>query len=72
MARALSSRTRFVLTKKQRRGERVKYPYLKQKLLQLQLWTAAYMLDSWEAVVLLVVLPGLLCALAYYALAMQQ
>ncbi len=37
-------------------------PWLKHKLYLLQLWTGAYMLDTWEVCVLL----ALLAAAAYY------
>src|SRR4051794_9778294 len=49
MPRSLANRTRFVV----RRKKKSSLPWLRHKVLQLQLWTAAYMLDSWEAAVIL-------------------
>ena len=52
MTLSLERRLRFV----ERRAERSPaMPWLKQKALLVELWTAAYMLDRWEAWVMLLV-----------------
>ena len=62
MPRSLESRSKFLV-----RGRRKKksLPWLRHKFLQLQLWTAAYMLDTWEAAVVFLSLPLLVIGLIY-------
>jgi len=65
MPRALGSRTKFIVRS---RRHKKSLPWLRHKFLQWQLWTAAYMLDPWEAV-LIMSFPLLALAAGWYYLA---
>ena len=64
MSFTLERRLRFV----ERRGERSKdLPWLRHKVLLLELWTGAYMMDTWEGWVILgTPLVLLLAGMAYF------
>jgi hypothetical protein len=72
MTRGLEHRTKFLL---RARRKKQSLPWLRHKYLQLQLWTAAYMLDTWEAAVVMMLVPlltfGLLYALGWSPLTLS-
>ena len=63
MTPPLERRLRFVEQRGARSGE---LPWLRHKVLQLELWTGAYMLDRWEAVAIFLVPVVALVVLASY------
>jgi hypothetical protein len=70
MGRSLASRTRFVTKKpSHRKNSKHGVPYLRHKFLQWELWTAAYMLDSWEVVVVFLIFAAAFSTSSYYLLA---
>ena len=62
MTRSLEHRTKFLV---RGRSKKKPLPWLRHKYLQLELWTAAYMLDTWEAAVIMVLVPLLIFGMLY-------